>query len=108
MAALRPFDRPDVALADPATADAVKAAAATARHVWSRCQAIAPPAVAEAVEFQRLTGGSLRSLPLIAGAVDARDAERLHLLLIELWSFRSARLAPVRLRAATPTQGRVQ
>ena len=87
IAGLRPFDRPEVALADAATADSVKAAAAVAQHVWTRCQALAPPEVAAAPEFQRLTGGSLRSLPLIAGAVDAQDPERLHLILIELWSF---------------------
>ena len=87
IAGLRPFDGPEVALADAATADRVKAAAAVAQHVWSRCQALAPPEVASAPEFQRLTGGSLRSLPLIAGAADAKDPERLHLILIELWSF---------------------
>lgn len=87
IAGLRPFDEPEVALADAATADRVKAAAAVAQHVWSRCQVLAPPEVASAPEFQRLTGGSLRSLPLIAGAVDTRDPERLHLILIELWSF---------------------
>jgi hypothetical protein len=87
MAGLRPFDRPDVDLAVPATADAVKGAAAVAIHVWSRCRALAPPTVGEAGEFERLAGGALTSLPLIRAAVDQRDPDRLHLILIELWSF---------------------
>jgi hypothetical protein len=87
MARLRPFDRPDIDLAAPATADAVKEAAAVAVHVWSRCHALAPPAVGESGEFERLAAGALASLPLIRAAVDGRDPDRLHLILIELWSF---------------------
>lgn len=87
IAGLRPFDRPEVALDDPATADAAKAAAAIAEHAWRRCRELAPAAVREEGEFRRLVDGALASLPLIRGTVDARDPDRLHAILIELWSF---------------------
>jgi hypothetical protein len=53
----------------------------------SRCDGIANEAVRSAPEFRRLVDGAKESLTLIPKAIDTRDADLLHRVLIELRSF---------------------
>ncbi len=52
-----------------------------------RCDAIASATVREAPEFRRLVDGAKASLLLIPKAIETRDADLLHRVLIELRSF---------------------
>jgi len=52
-----------------------------------RCDGIAGEAIHNAPEFRRLVDGSKASLALIPKAIDTRDTDLLHRLLIELRSF---------------------
>jgi len=52
-----------------------------------RCDAIASATVREAPEFRRLVDGAKASLMLIPKAIETRDADLLHRVLIELRSF---------------------
>ncbi|HEX3340568.1 MAG TPA: hypothetical protein VHT68_15515 [Pseudolabrys sp.] len=52
-----------------------------------RCDGIASEAVRAAPEFRRLVDGAKASLMLIPKAIDARDTDLLHRVLIELRSF---------------------
>ena len=52
-----------------------------------RCDGIASEATRKAPEFRRLVDGSKASLALIPKAIDTRDTDLLHRLLIELRSF---------------------
>lgn len=52
-----------------------------------RCDGMAPPAIRNHAEFRRLIDGALASLAQFAKAVEARDRDLLHRLLIELRSF---------------------
>jgi hypothetical protein len=52
-----------------------------------RCNSIASDAVRAAPEFRRLVDGAKASLMLIPKAIDARDTDLLHRVLIELRSF---------------------
>jgi hypothetical protein len=53
----------------------------------TRCDGIASEAVRSAPEFRRLVDGAKASLTLIPKAIDTRDTDLLHRLLIELRSF---------------------
>jgi hypothetical protein len=55
--------------------------------VLRRCDSIAAETVRSAPEFRRLVDGALASLTLIPKAIEARDADLLHRVLIELRSF---------------------
>jgi hypothetical protein len=52
-----------------------------------RCDRMAPAPVRESREFRRLVDGALASLALVPKAIEARDNDLLHRLLIELRSF---------------------
>jgi hypothetical protein len=52
-----------------------------------RCDAIATEGVRAAPEFRRLVDGAKSSLTLIPKAIDARDTDLVHRVLIELRSF---------------------
>jgi hypothetical protein len=55
--------------------------------VLQRCDSMAPPSVRASREFRRLVDGALASLALVPKAIEARDSDLLHRLLIELRSF---------------------
>ena len=52
-----------------------------------RCDGMAPPAIRNHAEFRRLIDGALASLAQFPKAVETRDGDLLHRLLIELRSF---------------------
>jgi hypothetical protein len=52
-----------------------------------RCDGMAPPAIRDHAEFRRLIDGALASLAQVPKAVETRDGDLLHRLLIELRSF---------------------
>ena len=57
------------------------------RAVLQRCDGMAPPAIRAHAEFRRLIDGALASLAQFPKAIETRDADLLHRLLIELRSF---------------------
>jgi hypothetical protein len=57
------------------------------RATLQRCDGMAPADIRNGPEFRRLIDGALASLSLVPRAVDARDRDLLHRLLIELRSF---------------------
>jgi hypothetical protein len=65
----------------------VPASADTYRATLQRCDAMAPPAIRDRAEFRRLIDGALASLAQFPRAIEARDGDLLHRLLIELRSF---------------------
>jgi len=52
-----------------------------------RCDALAPRAIHDHAEFRRLVDGALASLARFPGAVEKRDADLLHRLMMELRAF---------------------
>ena len=52
-----------------------------------RCDSMAPRAIHDHAEFRRLIDGALGSLAQFPKAIDTRDADLLHRLMIELRSF---------------------
>jgi hypothetical protein len=67
--------------------ESVAAGAESYRATLQRCDAMAPAGIRNHPEFRRLIDGALASLAQVAQAVDARDRDLLHRLLIELRSF---------------------
>jgi hypothetical protein len=67
--------------------ESVAAGAESYRATLQRCDGMASASVRGHPEFRRLIDGALASLVQIAQAVDARDRDLLHRLLIELRSF---------------------
>jgi len=65
----------------------VAAKASSYGSLLDRCTGIASEAVRTAPEFRRLVDGAKASLTLIPKAIDARDTDLLHRVLIELRSF---------------------
>ena len=65
----------------------VAAKASSYGTLLDRCNGIASEAVRTAPEFRRLVDGAKASLTLIPKAIDARDTDLLHRVLIELRSF---------------------
>jgi hypothetical protein len=55
--------------------------------ILKRCDAMAPPAIRSRAEFRRLIDGALASLAQMPKAIETRDGDLLHRLLIELRSF---------------------
>ena len=72
-----------------AKADAgdVVTAGTALRERLQRCNGLAPPDIASQAEFRRLIDGALASLAQVPKAIETRDGELLHRLLIELRSF---------------------
>lgn len=64
----------------PASAEAYRA-------TLQRCDAMAPPTIGNHPEFRRLIDGALASLAQFPKAIETRDGDLLHRLLIELRSF---------------------
>jgi hypothetical protein len=67
--------------------ESVSAGADSYRATLQRCDGMAPPGIRNRAEFRRLIDGALASLAQIPAAVQARDRDLLHRLLIELRSF---------------------
>ena len=67
--------------------ESVAAGAESYRATLQRCDGMAPPAIRNHAEFRRLIDGSVASLALMPKAVEARDTDLLHRLLVELRSF---------------------
>jgi hypothetical protein len=67
--------------------DSLSAGAESYSGTLQRCDGMAPPAIRSAPEFRRLIDGALASLAQMPKGIEARDADLLHRLLIELRSF---------------------
>jgi hypothetical protein len=65
----------------------VSGSAGAYRATLQRCDGMAPPAVRGHAEFRRLIDGALASLAQVPKAIETRDGDLLHRLLIELRSF---------------------
>lgn len=72
---------------DAAAVNALRAQTAVTAYLYERCQAEAPPEVAETPEFQRIMEGTLTSLSRLWPAIDAGDAEVVISILREIRSF---------------------
>lgn len=72
-------------------ADGKIAEAAAPAHAYAqilqRCDGMAPPGIRSHADFRRLIDGALASLAQIPKAIETRDTDLLHRLLIELRSF---------------------
>jgi hypothetical protein len=55
--------------------------------ILQRCDAMAPPGIRNHAEFRRLIDGALASLAQIPRAIETRDDDLLHRLMIEMRSF---------------------
>ncbi len=67
--------------------DSVPGSAGAYRATLQRCDGMAPPAIRNHAEFRRLIDGALASLAQVPKAIETRDGDLLHRLLIELRSF---------------------
>lgn len=67
--------------------ESVAAGSESYRATLQRCDGMAPPTIRGRAEFRRLIDGALASLAQMPKAVEARDGDLLHRLLIELRSF---------------------
>ena len=67
--------------------ESMSAGAESYRATLQRCDGMAPSGIGNHPEFRRLIDGALASLVQVPRAVDARDHDLLHRLLIELRSF---------------------
>ena len=67
--------------------ESVAAGAESYRATLQRCDGMAPPGVRGHAEFRRLIEGAIASLTQVPRAVETRDRDLLHRLLIELRSF---------------------
>jgi hypothetical protein len=65
----------------------VSGSAEAYRATLHRCDAMAPPMIGNHAEFRRLIDGALASLAQFPKAIETRDGDLLHRLLIELRSF---------------------
>src|SRR5262249_5735689 len=74
-------------LTDGAAGADVAAKAAAYAAILQRCDAMAAPELRGSAEFRRLIDGAQASLALVPKAVEARDQDLLHRVLIELNSF---------------------
>lgn len=73
--------------ADGAAVNDLKAKTAVTAYLYRRCQAEAPPEIAEAPEFLRIMGGTIASLDRLWPAIDAGNAEVVISILREVRSF---------------------
>jgi hypothetical protein len=69
------------------TRSAITRIASSYGAVLDRCDGIANEAIRKAPEFRRLVDGAKASLTLIPKAIDTRDSDLLHRVLIELRSY---------------------
>jgi hypothetical protein len=67
--------------------ESVAAGSDSHRATLRRCDGMAPPGIRNHAEFRRLIDGALASLALMPRAVETRDTNLLHRLLVELRSF---------------------
>jgi hypothetical protein len=67
--------------------ESASAGAESYRATLQRCDGMAPRAIHDHPEFRRLIDGALASLAQFPKAIEARDADLLHRLMIELRSF---------------------
>jgi hypothetical protein len=67
--------------------ESVEAGSESYRGTLQRCDGMAPSGIRNHAEFRRLIDGALASLGQIPKAVETRDGDLLHRLLIELRSF---------------------
>ena len=67
--------------------ESVSAGSESYRATLQRCDGMAPAGIRDHAEFRRLIDGALASLAQVPKAVETRDADLLHRLLIELRSF---------------------
>ena len=86
MAALGALDRQPLAWS-PALAADMNGKAQVYRAVVQRCDGTAAPDVKASPEFRRLVDGIFASLDLVAKAVETRDADLFHRIVIELRSY---------------------
>ncbi len=87
MDALMAYNRPALDWTKAETRFDIVAKAAIYGHELERCDSMADSATRSSPEFRRLIDGAKASLALIPQTIQARDADRLHRILIELRSF---------------------
>ena len=87
MEALAAFRDAPPDLAAPAAAADVAAKAMAYADTLQRCDAMAAPELRGSAEFRRLFDGAQASLALVPKAIETRDPDLLHRVLIELISF---------------------
>jgi len=71
----------------PATAQGIAARSSDYLTTLERCDGIAEPAIKSSPEFRRLVDGARAGLGLIPKAIETRDTNLVHRVLIELRSF---------------------
>jgi len=86
MDALMVYNKNKVDWSRTSTRDDISRKADTYGKILARCESIASEDVREAPEFRRLVDGARTSLALMPKAVETRDSNLLHRLLIELRS----------------------
>jgi hypothetical protein len=87
MIALGDLDRQPLNWSEPDTASQLSTKTERYRQELQRCDAIAPAAIKESPEFRRLIDGALASLTLVPKAIDTRDSNLFHRIVIELQAF---------------------
>jgi hypothetical protein len=87
MDALMVYNDPKIDLSKQQTRDAITAKAKTYRQALDRCDATASATVRKNDEFRRLIDGARNGLAPLPHALETRDVNQLHRILIELRSF---------------------
>jgi hypothetical protein len=87
MDALMVYNDAKVDLSKPDTRAAISASAEAYRKVLDRCDGMASESVRNSPEFRRLVDGAKSGLTPLPHALETRDANQLHRILIELRSF---------------------
>jgi len=85
--ALMVYNDPNVDLSKPGTRFAVATTAGAYRNVLERCDGTASEAIRKDADFRRLIDGAKDGLAPLPHAIETRDANQLHRILIELRSF---------------------
>ena len=85
--ALMVYNDATLDLSKPETRSSVAAKAAAYRQVLERCDGTADETVRQSPEFRRLLDGAKNGLEPLPHALETRDANQLHRILIELRSF---------------------
>jgi hypothetical protein len=85
--ALMVYNDPNVDLSKPETRFAVATTAGAYRNVLERCDGMATEAMRKDADFRRLIDGAKNGLAPLPHAIETRDANQLHRILIELRSF---------------------
>lgn len=87
MDALMAYDDRPLDLNNPETRKEIAAKASSYGSILGRCDGIANETVRKSPEYRRLVDGAQASLGLVSKAVETRDTDLLHRVLIELRSF---------------------